>query len=91
MDGSGKKSNGTSRDRTSDLANFNRTLSQLSYRPTWDEYRRRERDHYLFWTTPRWCILQSIYFIPQHVIHNVKGLKATVLSGMWSCAAINPN
>ena len=37
------------------------------------------------------CILQSIYFIPQHVIHNVKGLKATVLSGMWSCAAINPN
>ena len=29
--------NGTSRDRTSDLANFNRTLSQLSYRPTWDD------------------------------------------------------
>ena len=27
------KNNGTSRDRTSDLANFNRTLSQLSYRP----------------------------------------------------------
>ena len=34
-----QKSNGTSRDRTSDLANFNRTLSQLSYRPTWDENR----------------------------------------------------
>ena len=31
------KSNGTSRDRTSDLANFNRTLSQLSYRPIWDD------------------------------------------------------
>ena len=29
----GSKKDGTSRDRTSDLANFNRTLSQLSYRP----------------------------------------------------------
>ena len=31
------KTNGTSRDRTSDLANFSRTLSQLSYRPIWDK------------------------------------------------------
>ncbi|KAJ9486859.1 hypothetical protein VN97_g6486 [Penicillium thymicola] len=37
-----KKTNGTSRDRTSDLANFSRTLSQLSYRPTWDEDRRQD-------------------------------------------------
>jgi hypothetical protein len=35
--GKSAKTNGTSRDRTSDLANFNRTLSQLSYRPTWDD------------------------------------------------------
>ena len=34
--GKNTKNNGTSRDRTSDLANFNRTLSQLSYRPIWD-------------------------------------------------------